>query len=71
MNIIKNKNREFVLSMTDCEALDMIARLAGQIEYAKHFGHSSKMEAISEVDANDPTKGFPSVIITVVNKGKE
>jgi len=71
MNIKKNAQNEFVLDMTDCEALSMISRLAGQIEYAKHFGHSSKMEAIAEVDPNDPTKGFPSVIITVVNKGKE
>ena len=71
MNIKKNAQNEFVLDMTDCEALAMIGKLAEQVEYAKHFRCSIKMEAIAEVDPNDPTKGFPSVIITVVNKGKE
>ena len=71
MNIRKTANNEFVLEMTDCEALAMIGRLAKQVEYAKHFNHSTEMEAIIEVDPKDPLKGYPSVIITNVTKNKE
>lgn len=70
MRIFKD-NGSTVLEMDECEALSLIARLAGQIDYAKHFGHSAKSEGVIETKKHDSKKGNPSVFVTLVNKSKD
>jgi hypothetical protein len=70
MRVFKDHGKT-VLEMDECEALALIARLAGQIDYAKHFGHSTKSEGVIETEKHDSKIGHASEFITVVNKSKD
>ncbi len=71
MRIFKDNTGGTVLEMNECEALAMIGRLAEQIDYAKHFGHSTKTEPAIVTEKYDSKMGHPSVFVTLVNKAKD